>query len=90
MSQGVTFGTQQTLIVCAPAPIAQAPCSAGMAPVTMKAYVLDPAQASSIEAQNEPFDYAVASQVWGMAFTFVVALYLVSKSAGVILNRIKS
>lgn len=90
MSQGATLGTEQILIVCIPASVAQSPCPAGMALVTMKGYVLDPAYASSIEAKNEPFDYAVASQIWGMAFTFVVALYLVSKSVGVILNRIKS
>lgn len=86
----MAVGTEQTLIVCTPAQVAQAPCPSGMAPATMQGYVLDPAQASSIEAQNEPFDYAIAAQIWGMAFTFVVALYLVSKSAGVILNRIKS
>lgn len=90
MPQGVTLGTEQMLIVCTSAPVAQSPCPAGMALMTMKGYVLDPAQAASIEAQSEPFDYAVASQIWGMAFTFVVALYLVSKSVGVILNRIKS
>ena len=60
-----------------------------MAVATVQAYIIDPSQASNIEAQNEPFDYAVAGQIWGLAFTFVFGLYLVSKSAGVILNRIK-
>lgn len=82
-------GSVQTIFVCAPSPFAQAPCPAGMAITTIQGYVIDPSQASNIEAQNEPFDYAVAAQIWGMAFTFVVGLYLVSKSAGVILNRIK-
>ena len=86
----MAVGTEQAVIVCATAPISQAPCPAGMAPAVMQGYIFDPAYAASIEAQNEPFDYAVAGQIWGMAFTFVVALYLVSKSAGVILNRIKS
>jgi hypothetical protein len=90
MSQAIPFGTEKTLVICAQAQVAQSPCPAGMALMTMTGYVLDPAQAASIEAQSEPFDYAVASQIWGMAFTFVVALYLVSKSVGVILNRIKS
>ena len=82
-------GSVQTIVVCAPSAFAQAPCPAGMAVTTMQGYVIDPAQASNIEAQNEPFDYVVAGQIWGLAFTFVVGLYLVSKSAGVILNRIK-
>jgi hypothetical protein len=85
----MAMGSVQTIVVCAPSAFAQAPCPAGMAVTTMQGYVIDPAQASNIEAQNEPFDYVVAGQIWGLAFTFVVSLYLVSKSAGVILNRIK-
>lgn len=83
-------GSVQTIVVCAPSAFAQAPCPSGTAVSTIQGYIIDPAQASNIEAQNEPFDYALAAQIWGMAFTFVVGLYLVSKSAGIILNRIKS
>jgi hypothetical protein len=82
-------GSVQTILVCAPSAFSQAPCPSGMAVATIQAYIIDPSQASNIEAQNEPFDYAVAGQIWGLAFTFVLGLYLVSKSAGVILNRIK-
>ena len=82
-------GSVQTIVICAPSAFAQAPCPAGMAVTTVQGYLIDPSQASNIEAQNGPFDYALAAQFWGMAFTFVVGLYLVSKSAGVILNRIK-
>lgn len=82
--------TEQILVVCAPAPMAGSPCSAGMAPTTMQGYVIDASQAAAMEAQNAPFDYAYAAGIWSMAFTFVVALYLVSKSAGTILNAIRS
>jgi hypothetical protein len=36
-----------------------------------------------------PFDYAYASSIWTMAFTFVVGLYMVSKKAGLVLDFIK-
>lgn len=57
---------------------------------TVQGYVFDSTNAASIEAQNGDFDYAAAAGIWGMAFTFVVGLYLVSKAVGVVLNRIKS
>lgn len=82
-------GSVQTIVVCAPSAFAQAPCPSGMAITTAQGYIIDPLQAPNIEAQNEPFDYGLAAQIWGMAFTFVMGLYLVSKSTGVILNRIK-
>lgn len=90
MSDGIAVGSQHTLIICADSQMPQAPCPSGMAPATMLGYVINPAQGPSIEAQNAPFDYAVAAQIWGMAFTFIVALYLVSKSAGAILSAIKN
>lgn len=85
----MAVGTVQTLVVCVPSQVEQAPCPAGMGLATVQGYIIDPSQAASIDAQNEPFDYAVAASIWGMAFTFVVGLYLVSKASGVILNRIK-
>lgn len=83
-------GSEQIVVVCVSAPVGQMPCASGMAPTTVSAYLIDPAQAASINAQIQPFDYAVAASIWGFAFTFVVGLYLVSKSAGAILNAIKS
>ena len=83
------IGQIQTVVVCAPANSSQAPCPSGMAVTTLQAYVIDPAQAGSIEAQNAPFDYVYAGTVWGMGFTFVLSLYLVSKSAGSVLNMIR-
>ncbi|MCE3605722.1 hypothetical protein LXA47_19235 [Massilia sp. P8910] len=84
------MGTEQIVIICAPAPIGQAPCGSGKAPATVTAYLIDPVQAPSINAQNAPFDYAAAATIWGLAFTFVVGLYLISKSAGVILAAIRN
>jgi hypothetical protein len=43
--------------------------------------VIDPTQAATIDAQNAPFDYVQAGAIWSLGFTFVVGLYVVSKSA---------
>ena len=90
MSQTFAIGTEQTVIVCTQSQTTQSPCPAGTAPSTMVGYVINPGQAGNIEAQFEPFDYAAAATIWGLAFTFVVGLYLVSKSAGVILAAIRN
>lgn len=82
-------GTVQTIVICVPSGFPQAPCPTGQAVSTVQAYVIDAAQGANIEAQFAPFDYAIASGIFGMAFSFVVGLYLVSKSAGVILQRIR-
>ena len=84
------IGSEQTLVICVPSQGGGAPCPSGSAPATMSGYVISPSQAVSFEAQNAPFDYAIASQIWGMAFTFVVTLYLVSRSAGAIVSAIKN
>lgn len=83
-------GSIQTILICGAAASSQAPCPEGMGVMTMQGYVVDASQAAGMEAQNVPFDYAYAAGIWSMAFTFVVALYLVSKSAGTILNAIRS
>jgi len=82
-------GSIQTVMVCTPSAFTQSPCPSGMAIVTMKAYVIDPSQSSNIEAQNAPFDYGYAASIWGVGFSSVVGLYLVSKSAGTILSLIR-
>jgi hypothetical protein len=86
----VAMGTEQIVVVCMPAQVSEGPCASGMAPATVSAYLIDPAQASNIDAQNAPFDYSVAATIWGFAFTFVVGLYLVSRSAGAIIGAIRS
>lgn len=85
----MAVGSVQTILVCAPAQTQQAPCPSGQAVTTMQAYVVDASQAATFEAINEPFDYAYAATVWGLAFTTVVGLYLVAHSAGTILSIIR-
>lgn len=85
----MTTGTIQTILVCVPSAFAQAPCPAGQAVTTMQAYVLDASQQANYEASVAPFDYMYAASLWALAFTFVVGLYLVTKSAGTILNFIR-
>jgi hypothetical protein len=85
----MSIGSIQTIVVCVPSAFAQAPCPTGQAVTTIQAYVIDPAQAASVEAQNAPFDYSLAAGMWTLGFTFVVGLYLVTKSAGTILLMIR-
>lgn len=82
-------GTVQTVVICTPSAFSQAPCPSGQAVATVQAYMLDPSQQASYEAATAPFDYAYASGVWALGFTTVVGLYLVSRSAGTILDFIK-
>jgi hypothetical protein len=84
------YGSVQTIVVCIPSAQTQQPCPSGMAASTVQGYVLDVSQQSLFEASLAPFDYVVAAAIWGFAFTFVVGLYLVSKSAGTILSAIRN
>ncbi|MEM8512323.1 hypothetical protein RCH14_001639 [Massilia sp. MP_M2] len=84
------IGSVQTLVVCVPAQVEQSPCPTGMALAVAQGYIIEPALATRVDAQNQPFDYSAAAGIWSMGFTFVVGLYLVSKSAGIVLHRIKS
>lgn len=67
----------------------QAPCPSGYSISVVQSYLLDPSQQTTYEAISAPFDYSYAAQVWGLGFSSVVALYLVSRSAGTILDFIK-
>ncbi|ACR27563.1 Hypothetical protein bglu_1g03630 [Burkholderia glumae BGR1] len=55
----------------------------------MQAYVLVPSSASYIDAVAQPFDYAQAAGFWGVAFTTVITLWLVSHGAGAIVNFVR-
>lgn len=85
----MSAGSVQTILVCVPSGFPQSPCPAGMAISTIQGYVIDAGQGANYEAQVAPFDYVYAAGIWSMAFSFVVGLYLFSKSAGLILQRIK-
>lgn len=86
----MAFGSIQTIVVCMPSDSTQLPCPSGQSFSVVKGYLVDPNQAVALEAQNAPFDYEIAASIWGFAFTFVVGLYLVSRSAGAIIGAIRS
>ncbi|WP_241482172.1 hypothetical protein [Caballeronia grimmiae] len=56
---------------------------------SQQAYVLAPESAGYIDSIAQPFDYTLAAGFWGVAFTTVVALWLVSYSAGAVINLVK-
>lgn len=85
----MTTGAVQTIVVCVPSSVSQAPCPAGQAVTTTQAYMLDASQQASYEASTAPFDYVLASGIWAFAFSFVLGLFLVSKSAGTVLAMIR-
>ena len=85
----MAVGANQTILVCVPSAFAQAPCPAGMALTSVQGYVIDPSQASNIEAQNAPFDYGYAAGLWTFSFSMVVGLFVLSRSAGAILEFIR-
>lgn len=82
-------GSVQQLVVCMPSGTTQHPCPDGSSLTTAQGYVLDPAQQAAFEASVAPFDYAAAAGIFTAAFTFVVALYLVAKSVGLVLSVIR-
>lgn len=95
----MAVGSVQTLVVCVPVdqatgPEQQAVCPVvngqNFAPANVQAYVIDPAQAASIEAQAAPFDYAKAGEVYGFAFTSVMLLWVSAKGIGAVINMVKS
>jgi len=84
-------GQVQKTVVCvvAPGAVGFVPCADGYAPQVIDAYLLAPDQASLIESTLVPFDYGVAGGLWTLAFTSIVALFLVTHCGGLILNLIK-
>ncbi|WP_254610397.1 hypothetical protein [Burkholderia aenigmatica] len=54
-----------------------------------KAYVLAPESAGYIDSIAQPLDYVQAAGFWGLAFTTVISLWLVSHSAGAIVNFLR-
>ena len=96
-------GTVQTVLVCATAPAegftalspvssagdAVTVCPGGTQLYTGQAYVLDAGQQQVVDAALGPFDYGYASALWGVSFTTVVGLYLVSHGISLVLNMIR-
>lgn len=54
-----------------------------------QAYVLSPDSAGYINSIAQPFDYTVAAGFWGVAFTTIVGLWLLSHGAGAIVNFLR-
>lgn len=46
------IGEVKTLVICVPSQVQQVPCPSGMGLSTAQGYIIDPAQAASIDAQN--------------------------------------
>lgn len=93
-------GSIQSILVCIPlspgdqsSEIDQQLCpSAGGQPFRVQqqqAYVLSPDSAGYINSIAQPFDYTVAAGFWGVAFTTIVGLWLVSHGAGAIVNFLR-
>ncbi|WP_454874782.1 hypothetical protein [Paraburkholderia xenovorans] len=55
----------------------------------LQAYVISPESAGYIDSIAQPFDYTAAAGFWGVAFTTVISLWLVSHGAGVIVNFLR-
>lgn len=60
-----------------------------MAVGSVRAFVVDPSEQPYLDAISAPFDYTLAGEIWGFAFTTVLSLYLVARSSGAILEFIR-
>ncbi|MFX1735090.1 hypothetical protein PXJ20_00500 [Paraburkholderia sp. A1RI_3L] len=56
---------------------------------TIQAYVLSPESAGYIDSIVQPFDYTAAAGFWGLAFTTIITLWLVSHGSGAIVNFLR-
>jgi hypothetical protein len=96
----VAAGTVQAVLVCVPASsgdsistVDQQVCP----PVngqnfhlqSQSAYVLSPDSAGYIDSIAQPFDYTQAAGFWGFAFTTVLVLWLVARSAGSVISVVR-
>lgn len=64
-------------------------CPSGQYYQLGNAYVLHPSAKDQIDQMLAPFDYALAAQFWGVAFTSVLSLHLISHCIGLVLNLLK-
>lgn len=54
-----------------------------------QAYVLSPDSAGYIDSIAQPFDYTQAAGFWGVAFTTILILWLVARSAGTVIGVLR-
>lgn len=86
----MTLGSVQWVLVCAQdGTVSDSACPAGLAKKSVEAYVISPVSAQYLDPLADPFDYVTAGGFWALAFTSVLALYLVSHAAGSLLNLVK-
>jgi len=93
-------GALENILVCAPASssdqtssLDQQVCPAvngqNFRLEVQQAYVLSPDSAGYLDSIAQPFDYSAAAGFWGVAFTTIITLWLVSHSAGAIVNFLR-
>jgi len=82
-SLSVAVGGTTQYVVC------QLPDGRNGLVVSRPAYVLSPESEAVLDAVAAPFDYGLAAGIWSLAFTFVVGLYLVAKSVGMIVSTVR-
>lgn len=96
----MSLGSVQNILVCTPASASDVinsidsqvcPGSSGQSFKlhSVQAFVIDPAAQSFFEDAARPFNYEYAGAVWSLAFTMVIALYLVSAKVGAILGLLR-
>lgn len=95
----MSLGTVQNVLVCVPVASDQATAlDQQVCPVAgaqyfhvqaYQGYVVDPASAGFFDGLAAPFDYAAAAGFFALAFTTVVGVWMVSASAGAILDFIR-
>lgn len=83
--------TVQTIVYCTASGNGrtQSPCPDGKVLATIDVVTVEPSYLASVTALNAPFDYGLASSIFAFSFSFVLGLYVVSKSYGVVLSAIK-
>ncbi|WP_257127843.1 hypothetical protein [Burkholderia sp. MSMB2157WGS] len=93
-------GSIQAVLVCAPALVSDQVTAIDqqICPPTngqsfhlqqQQAYVLTPDSAGYIDSIAQPFDYIAAAGFWGVAFTTIISVWLVSHGAGAIVNFVR-
>ena len=96
----MSIGSLESILVCVPAtmPDQLTALDQQLCPPTggqslrlqqQTAYVLSPGSAGYIDSIAQPFDYAAAAGFWGVAFTTIISLWLVSHGAGAIVNFLR-
>ena len=91
------IGSVANVLICQPrqdggpaiAPCGQDTGGISYQPQMLRGYVIDPANAGSLDAIAEPFDYAQAATLWSAGFSSVLLCWFVARGAGTILGLIR-